>query len=313
MADTGGTEPVRVQVASPDRQLRPVVLTAFGGSEWEAAQTTEITTTVAMATATPPRVIVLDARNEDECQEIVQELRADFRAMLIPFVFVADGPPKAGLTGLVGQSDDYVVWPVQADELVSRVRMTLARSAASRTRSPLTGLPGNVVISQELERRLSEGASFALLHADIDGFKQYNDRYGFSRGDSLIAFLAGVVVGALEAKAGGPCFAGHVGGDDFVVMVPPEGAEAVARTIVSVFDEGVGDAYDRDDLERGWVEVTDRRGEVVKAPICTVSIGVAYSARGFDSPAQMAEAAAEVKGVAKRREGSAWASDRRRS
>jgi diguanylate cyclase (GGDEF)-like protein len=105
-----------------------------------------------------------------------------------------------------------------------------------RNLSPLTGLPGNIRIQEEIERMVREESPFAVLYADLDNFKAYNDQKGFVQGDRLIQATARILQDAVAGRAGAEGFVGHVGGDDFVAVVPPDVAEGVARLVVETFD-----------------------------------------------------------------------------
>lgn len=300
----------RILVAHGDGALRSTLRCSLEEAGFEVQEASDPTTTAALALASRPDAIVLDATARSEVSECVSVLRKDFRTAFTPIVYLSEGPPGGNL---VAGADDYVLKPFEPAELVARVKVTLQRSAALRGLNPLTGLPGNTIIGEEIARRLGEGARFACLYMDLDHFKAYNDRYGFSRGDEVILTLARCVVAALEHHMGAECFAGHVGGDDFVVLTPIEAAEPVARSISELFTDDVRKMYEPAVRRRGWVEVTDRKGLATRVPLCSVSIGIVHSQRDFESAAQMAEAAAEVKGLAKRQPGSSWAVDRRRT
>src|SRR5204862_5320288 len=126
--------------------------------------------------------------------------------------------------------------------------------------NPLAGLPGGKVVGGESGRRLETNGRFACLYADLDQFKAYNDRYGFSRGDDVIKALARCVVASLEANNPTRCFAAHIGGDDFVVLTPPDEAEFVAKSLTERFTNEVYRLYEPAVRHRGWIEVTDRKG-----------------------------------------------------
>ena len=98
-----------------------------------------------------------------------------------------------------------------------------------------------------------------------------------------------------------------------MVLTPPEEAEGVAKTMTERFTTEVYKLYEPAVRRRGWIEVPDRKGRPARVPLCSVSIGIVQSDRGFETAAEMAEAAAEVKAVAKREPGSSWAVDRRKA
>jgi DNA-binding response OmpR family regulator len=214
--------------------------------------------------------------------------------------------------GLELGADDYITKPFDIEELVARVKSVLRRSKAMRDLSPLTGLPGNFRIAEELQRRVRSGRPLAVVHADLDNFKAFNDHYGFMRGDNVIKFTATTLVEAAVEVGDETCFLGHVGGDDFVCVMAPDGAERFCKTVIDRFDDGILDFYDPQDALRGYVEVIDRRGERHAFPVVSISLGVATNLhRTFSSEWEASAVASEVKEYAKALPGSSYRVDRR--
>ncbi|HKC19396.1 MAG TPA: response regulator [Candidatus Dormibacteraeota bacterium] len=262
-----------------------------------------------------PDIIVLDLMVGDTTgDQIMAQLREDFRTRLIPVVFLtARDSLKDKVEHLLSGADDYVTKPFIPEELVARLRAVMARSTTTRGLSPLTGMSGNSDILREINRRLAERERFAVLYPDIDSFKSYNDHYGFLRGDDVIQTLATIILEVLEEKPSNLHFAGHVGGDDFVILTEPAVAETIAGEITKRFDAAIPALYDPSDRDRGWIESEERSGNILRTPLVSVSIGIVIAEPGsYASAAAVASRASEVKGVAKRMPGSKWVLDRRR-
>jgi diguanylate cyclase (GGDEF)-like protein len=245
--------------------------------------------------------------------ELTRRLRQDPRTAAVSIIMLtARGLSADKLEGFAIGADDYIVKPFDTPELLARIRGVLRRSRDMRAQSPLTGLPGNVRIEEEIEGRLQQKIPFAILYVDLDHFKAFNDHYGFLRGDEAIQATARMIDGVVEDMGMGSGFLGHVGGDDFVVVVPPEVAADVAQMIVERFDEMSPELYEPEDQARGFIEVVDRRGELQRFPSLSVSIGVASTdKREFQHYAEAVAIATEMKQFTKSASGSSWAMDRR--
>jgi GGDEF domain-containing protein len=189
----------------------------------------------------------------------------------------------------------------------------------ARGANPLTGLPGNVEIAEEIDQRLSRGDVFAVLYGDLDNFKAYNDAYGFTQGDKGILYTRDVLERARSQTADAgeadpdSIFLGHEGGDDFVALCPYQCWERFAKRITRAFDAGVAQFYSEEDRERGYISSVDRLGNPQQFPFMSISLAVVTNHhRTFAHHAELVEIAAEVKKVAKKIPGSSFAIDRRK-
>jgi len=270
-------------------------------------------TALQRAIALRPQLIVLDlALPELSGDQVFQRLQADHRTRYTPVVFLTGSSRRDDkVRHLMAGADDYVTKPFDLDELAARVHTALRRLRTLGGLNPLSGLPGNTAIYEEMTARLRAGEAFACLYIDIDHFKSFNDRYGFTRGDTLITELAEAIFGAVAAL-GEDVFLGHIGGDDFVVLCGPEDAEALADEIVARFAVRSRQLHDDGDIAAGGYEAPDRRGLRSRWPFASVSVGIARSdSRAFPTAAALAQAAAEMKSVAKAQSGARVALDRR--
>lgn len=183
----------------------------------------------------------------------------------------------------------------------------------NRTVSPLTGLPGNNQIQTEMQERLDEGKKFAMMYLDLDNFKAYNDTYGFSNGDEIIKLTAKIITKyVLNEKDKN--FVGHIGGDDFVALVESENYEEICQNIIAEFDKSIVNYFSKEDIERGYIEVENRKGVIEPFPLTTISIGVVeVTNEKFKNTLEIGEAGAAVKHLAKTIWGSTYVIDRRKN
>lgn len=179
--------------------------------------------------------------------------------------------------------------------------------------SPLTRLPGNIAIERVIERRLQEGKPFALCYADLDNFKSFTDTYGYVKGSELIRLTGEIIYEAAKANASHDPFVGHIGGDDFVMVLNPESVVTVCEAIIRAFDAEVVKHYTVEDLARGGIEGPDRYGVQRFFPIMTISIAVIINEAGeFSTSVELASTAAEIKDYAKEKPGSNYLISHRR-
>lgn len=178
--------------------------------------------------------------------------------------------------------------------------------------NPLTGLPGNRVITRRLSDDLKMGKYLSVLYFDLDNFKAFNDHFGFENGDRAISLLAHLLVETVKAYGNDDDLVGHIGGDDFVVLSSYDKADLIAENLIKYFDRSIVDLYDNASLEQGYIIATDRRGETKQFPIMSVSVAAVSNKpeQPFDNPLQLSEVAAEYKKMAKTKIGSIYISDR---
>lgn len=199
-----------------------------------------------------------------------------------------------------------IVTMQQLYERITDQKILLAAQA-----NPLTGLPGNHMIKQEISRRLENQELFAVIYADLDHFKPFNDHHGFARGDSVIRFL-GDLLARCTREWDHKSFLGHVGGDDFVIACRAPGVEGLCRSILDRFDHEVRAFHDLETVQRGYYESRDRRGIHRRFPLLSLSLAVlSTETRVIVSYGQLTSIASEIKKEAKAMPGSSFFIDRR--
>jgi len=261
-----------------------------------------------------PDLILLDLMMPGmDGYEVCQRLREDYRTRQIPIIIVtAKGEQSDRVRGLERGANDYLTKPYDHKELVLRVRNTLEWSRAQRQANPLTGLPGNQAIEQEVQGRIQRGEPFSFLYLDVDNFKAYNDYYGYSRGDEAIRVVAELVRNCARARGGEEDFVGHIGGDDFCVVTAPELGRPLGDAIVAAFEKEVLELIDQKDRKRGYLEVRARQGGQVRVDFPTLTIAVVKDQGGqYEHWGRVSDDAAELKAFGKTIVGNIVVADRR--
>lgn len=210
--------------------------------------------------------------------------------------------------------EDYIRKPELEKEIVLRSELCILRSERVVEINPLTRLPGNISINRQIQERIDHGEIFSFGYADLDYFKPFNDKYGFSRGDEIIRITGHIIFNIVRNKQPKGSFVGHVGGDDFVFITDIHCAELAAAEIIDAFDRIVPTLYDPADRELGTIQSYDRQGILRNFPVMTISIGItAMRGRSFSHYGEITEAASEMKKYAKQFKESCFKSDRRQN
>lgn len=207
-------------------------------------------------------------------------------------------------------AEDLLNWPDGAAELAARLGVILNRRAEDRSVHPLTGLPGAGALARDISARIGDRARLALIAVDIRHFKPFNDRYGYARGDEVIARLARMLQGMAEPGE----IVYHIGGDDFFVLTVPERADALGLRIDEAFAQWSPTCLDPADADAGFIEGLDRRtGETVRFPPMSLTVVTATNeAEDICHAGQLSSVLAEMKQHVKGLAGVQYARDRRR-
>lgn len=180
--------------------------------------------------------------------------------------------------------------------------------------NPLTGLPGNLVIESRLKELIESKEAFAVMYLDLDNFKAYNDKYGFERGDKVLLLTSQVVSRSLGKAGSVDDFFGHIGGDDFIIITKPDYVQSISASIIELFDREITSQYHPDDLTKGYLEVKNRKGQLERFPVISISIAVVTNQwHLFSNYLELAEVAADLKSMAKQQAGSCTIYDRRQT
>ena len=245
--------------------------------------------------------------------ELCRRLKMDPFTAIAPLVAVSGRHTTERVMEWFSAGADEVITPLfEPSEQSGRLDALLTRTARDVAVNPSTRLPGTTEIEREVRRRMENGERFAVCYADLDHFKEYNDRYSYYDGDRVIylvsRILHDVVKGMVERRG----FVGHIGGDDFIFIIPVPDIAEVCTEVLSVFDTLIPFQYNEQDRRAGYYFGKDRRGQLHRVPLMTLSIGIVTNEhRRFAHPAQVSELATEMKSYAKTQPGSVFVVDRR--
>ncbi len=269
---------------------------------------------VTAALRNPPSLIIVDADGAgSEGPALCRTLKADPYTAIIPVAFISGvhEPDRVGEWFEMGA--DEVLTPIFTPaEQLSRLGVLLSRTERNVAVHPSTRLPGTIEIERDIRRRLDSNPAFAVCYADLDHFKEFNDRYSYYDGDRVIFILSRILRDVVK----GVCpegFVGHIGGDDFIMILPVGMVQEVCGEVLSVFDILIPYQYSAQDRRAGYFFGKDRRGHLHRVPLMTLSVGIVTNERRrFTHPAQVSELATEMKSYAKTLPGSVFVVDRRR-
>ncbi len=212
------------------------------------------------------------------------------------------------IDGFILTQDDRYVGMGTGFELMKRI--TAMQIAAARYANPLTGLPGNVPINETIDSLIDAQRPFVVAYADLDHFKPFNDLYGYHLGDELIA-LCGQILGQHSDPEDD--FVGHLGGDDFIVVLQSEDWQNRLGQALARFDAEARACFRPEHLEAGGYRMVGRNGEAAFFPLVSLSIGAVRVEPGlFPGHHELAASASEAKKMAKRLPGSSLFVERRR-
>lgn len=263
---------------------------------------------------THPALVYVDADDARPAGfELCRRLKDDPYAAIVPVVAMASRHVAARVQEWFAAGADEVITPIfEPDEQTVRLEALLVRTERDVAVHPSTRLPGTTEIEREIRRRMDREELFAVCYADLDHFKEFNDRYSYYDGDRVIFLLSRILHDVVTGMLGRQGFVGHIGGDDFIFVIPIDAIGAVCSEILEVFDTLVPYQYNEQDRRAGYYFGKDRRGQLHRVPLMTLSIGIVTNQhRRFAHPAQVSELATEMKSYAKTQAGSVFVVDRR--
>ena len=304
-----------ILVMEVDEDLLTIVESRLNARQYVVHCARDLDTASKVLAQNPPDMLLVgNAIWQSYGRELCQRVRGLLGSSTTPIILMAEESEIASLImSLESGLDDFILKPFSTLELQLRVALNFHRNEERIQANPLTKLPGNLAIDNEIRRRLESNEVFSVCYMDIDNFKAFNDAYGFDRGDDVLLQTANIITRV--ANSLGPknkVFVGHIGGDDFLVILDVKLDQVFAKECIRDFDRIIPTYYKAEDVERGGVMVKNRRGRMSKIPLMSISIAsISNENRRLEGPAQIAAIAAEVKSFLKLQPGSNFLRDRR--
>jgi len=305
---------IKILIVDDDPDIRDILKLTLSEENYEVLEAQDGEEALKVINTKPLNLVLLDYKiPKVDGRQVCREVKKDLLLRHLPIIMVTGkGDINDKVGGIDAGADDYVVKPFEPKELLARIRMVLRRTERDLEANPLTRLPGNVSILNELSRRLESKSLFAVCYIDLDKFKSYNDKYGFEHGDEVIRETARILIRNIQQYSNPDDFIGHIGGDDFVIVTIPQLVDNICKKIIADFENTVPSFYNEVDRKNGYIIARDRKGNEQKIPLLSVSIGVVTNElRKIEHVAQISEIGAELKAYAKSLERSNYVKDKR--
>jgi len=210
--------------------------------------------------------------------------------------FIADADERHFNNGFIITDQGRYLGVASGQDLLRE--LTQMQIEAARYANPLTMLPGNVPINEHIEQLLQAGTPFYACYCDLDNFKPYNDVYSYRHGDEMIQLAGRILSWACDPKLD---FIGHIGGDDFILLMQSRDCQARCEQALRSFEQAASLLFKPEHLASGGYTSEDRHNEVIFHPLVSMSIGASHiTAERYFSHYEVSAAATAAKKMAKR-------------
>ena len=305
----------RILIVDDEEDIRDILKLTLEEGDYEVIEACDGNEGLKAAQTKSPDLVILDFKMPYlDGREVCRRLKKDILLRHLPIIMLTGkGDLMDKVEGIDAGADDYIVKPFEPRELLARIRMIIRRTERDLEANPLTRLPGNISIINEMQNRIEKNIPFAVGYVDLDKFKSYNDKYGFEHGDEAIKETARILIRSINECGNSDDFIGHIGGDDFVFITTPNLTDKVCQEIIDEFEKKAPELYSPEDAKNGYIIAHDRKGQLQKIPLLSVSIGVVTNEyHHITHVAQISEIGAELKSAAKSLERSNYIKDKRK-
>ena len=267
----------KVLLAEHEKSIADIVKYLLNAWDYEVFAAIDGQSALEIVRREHPDIIIVDSNLPGiDGLSLSKLLKEDFLTAHIPVIMLIDKKQMRKRMLEIEQGvDDYISNPPDPIDLEVRMEMALRRTVHQLHANALTRLPGNRRIEKIIQTKIEEGAIFSIAYYDIDNFKSFNDKYGYMKGDNVIRHTAYILSTTVKRYGNKDDFVGHIGGDDFVVVTTPQHDTLIASQSILIFNRLIAFHYNKEDQDRRYVVVRDRRGTVLSTPLMSISIAIA--------------------------------------
>jgi CheY-like chemotaxis protein len=312
-----GNHRIKLFILTENKDLLESIVSSLFKDEYEIKVYSSEDDAIAASEKEPPELVISDLLSPNiNGLDVCRELRKNFLFRYVPVILILpDGGDQDKEKLIYSGVDDYIQKSAVNRELLIKIKLNLFRIARQQDINPLTRLPGQSSLLKELQKRIESKNLFALYYADLYKIREFNQRYGFKRGDEVIKYAGQLIFKSLRNFGSPSDFLSHPQNDDFIFITLPDTVETVGNWITSEFDKNVTAFYDAEDVKRGNILLKNRRGEIQKTPFLRIYIGVVTNEHyAFVNPGQLIQVATELRNFAQNNfQKSIFVKDRRKS
>jgi DNA-binding response OmpR family regulator len=233
----------KIVVAEDDDAIAHMVSMALGDAGFLCLRAKDGEEALRLVRAHDPDLLVLDVMMPRiDGFEVARRLRNDVMSSRTPILMLtALADTDHQVEGLEAGADAYMAKPFDLREFAAQVRALIRAARRERDRNPTTDLPGSRAIDSHLEQLLKSGQEASVLHFDLLAFDGFTDAAGFGRAEEVVRATGRLILDEARTVTGGSAFVGHFGGSDFIAVVAPAQAEALAAGAVAAFEARRGE------------------------------------------------------------------------
>jgi len=237
---------------------------------------------MAIARRELPQAIVLDSDVPGlDVAALSRDLRSTPRTRHIHLTLLAPQAERdIRLSALSAGVDEFIIKPIDVEELELRIRNALRRAAYQNLVNPITGLPGAYLIEERLRELLKAPPGWALMRLSLRGFKPFTDVYGFLAGEEVLRFAGRLFGEAMNALGTSEDFLGHAGDDDFVIITADSALSELRSELRRRFNEGIQSHYSFREREQGYLVMRNSDGSETRIPLMTLVVRTVTSEDG---------------------------------